>query len=140
MSEAPKNPREQGRAKVAPGETSSPPPARIRIDVPLGTTFLAMQESIFRQTWILTGSQLRAAIALGIRPETISRCLCRSGRIKVASSQVPEPWPATTSPEPLLPETSSAPTSGDLKIKTLAPALRADAGPEPQLPRVKPNA
>lgn len=99
MSDVSKTPSEQGRANVAPGENMSQAPARIRIDVPLGTSFQAMQESIFRQTWILTGSQLRAAIALGIRPETISRCLCRAGRIRIASSRVPEPWPATTSGE-----------------------------------------
>jgi len=51
---------------------------RIQIDVPLGTPYREIRDSILRQAWELAGTQLRAAIALGITPETVSRTLRRS--------------------------------------------------------------
>jgi hypothetical protein len=75
-------------------------PPRIQIDVPMGTSYQEIQESIFRQAWQLAGTQLRAAIALGITPDTLSRVLRRSDRRKFACPQVPETWPVVTSPEP----------------------------------------
>jgi hypothetical protein len=71
---------EQGREKGAGGEDTPQEPPRIRIDVPIGTSYLEIQASIFRQAWRLTGTQLRAAIALGITPDTISRVLRRCDR------------------------------------------------------------
>ncbi len=54
----------------------------------MGTSYYEIQESIFRQAWQLAGSQLRAAIALGITPETISRFLRRCDRkIGIGSSR-----------------------------------------------------
>jgi hypothetical protein len=70
----------QGREKGAGGEDTPQEPPRIRIDVPIGTSYLEIQASIFRQAWRLTGTQLRAAIALGITPDTISRVLRRCDR------------------------------------------------------------
>ena len=49
--------------------------ARIQIDVPLATSYAEIQEMIYRQAWEKAGTQLRAAFALGITPETISRFL-----------------------------------------------------------------
>lgn len=56
----------------------APRAPRIRIDVPLGTPYREIRDSILRQAWELAGTQLRAAIALGITPETVSRTLRRS--------------------------------------------------------------
>jgi hypothetical protein len=63
------------------------------LDVPMGTSCMEIQESIFRQAWQLAGTQLRAAIALGITPETFSRFLRRCDRARVSYPQVPEAWP-----------------------------------------------
>ena len=79
MSDVFTNRSEQGRGKGA-GECPPQEPARIRIDVPIGTPYWEIQASIFRQAWQMTGTQLRAAIALGITPETISRVLRRGDR------------------------------------------------------------
>lgn len=71
-----------GRAprQAAGRESASPEPPRIRIDVPLGTPYLEIRESILRQAWELAGTQARAAAALGITPETVSRFLLRRER------------------------------------------------------------
>src|SRR5580692_3444622 len=68
-------------------------PARIRIDVPMGTSYQEVQESIFRQAYRVAGTQLRAAIALGITPETVSRVLRRAARRGISRDQVSEAWP-----------------------------------------------
>jgi len=65
-------------AAAAPSAPEARP--RIRIDVPLGTSYREMQASIFRQAWELAGTQLRAAFALGVTPDTISRVLRRCDR------------------------------------------------------------
>lgn len=56
------------------------PTCRIQIDVPLGTPYREIQEAVFRQAYRHAGTQLRAAIALGITPETVSRVLRRADR------------------------------------------------------------
>lgn len=66
---------------------------RICIDVPLGTSYLEIRESIFRQAWQIAGTQLRAAVALGITPDTISRVLRRCERLKIGCPKVPEACP-----------------------------------------------
>jgi hypothetical protein len=66
----------------------------------MGTSYFDIQEMIFRQAWQIAGSQLQAAVALGITPETISRFLRRCDRTKVASPKVPEAWPVVRPPEP----------------------------------------
>jgi hypothetical protein len=53
---------------------------RIQIDVPLDTPYAEIQERVFREAWRLAGTQLRAAWALGITPETISRFLKKCER------------------------------------------------------------
>jgi hypothetical protein len=87
---------EQGRGKGASGEGSPQEPARMRIDVPIGTSYLEIQASIFRQAWQLTGTQLRAAIPLDITPDTISRVLRRCDRLGIGCPKVPEDWPVVT--------------------------------------------
>ncbi len=51
---------------------------RLRLEVPLGTPFREIQEAIFRQACEQTGTQLRAAAALGVHPNTITRILKRA--------------------------------------------------------------
>ena len=63
-----------GESAVMHGDLAPRAP-RIRIDVPLGTPYREIRDSILRQAWELAGTQLRAAIALGITPETVSRTL-----------------------------------------------------------------
>ena len=48
---------------------------RIRIDVPLGTSLEAIVAEVMEQAWRLAGTQLRAGVALGIRPETLCKRL-----------------------------------------------------------------
>ena len=84
---------EPGRSKAVSGEANPQEPPRIRIDVPIGTSYQEIQESIFRQVYELAGTQLRAAIALGITPDTVSRILRRCGRRGIACPKVPEAWP-----------------------------------------------
>ncbi|HMD85140.1 MAG TPA: hypothetical protein VKO18_10625 [Terriglobia bacterium] len=93
MSEVFTNRSEQDRGKAASGKSTPQEPARIRIDVPMGTSYQEIQESIFRQVYQLAGTQLRAAIALGITPDTVSRVLRRHDRKRLASPKVPEAWP-----------------------------------------------
>ena len=85
--------REHDPGKAASGESVPQEPPRIRIDVPMGTSFYEIQEDVFRQAWQLAGTQLRAAVALGITPETLSRFLRRCSRERVCSSRLPAPWP-----------------------------------------------
>lgn len=59
-------------------EGTMQPALRIRIDVPMGTPLREIKELLFRQAYQLAGTQLRAAIALGITPETVSRVLRRA--------------------------------------------------------------
>ena len=84
---------EHDRGKAAGGESVPQEPPRIRIDVPMGTSYYEIQECVFRQAWQLAGTQLRAAVALGITPETLSRFLRRCGRERVCSSRLPATWP-----------------------------------------------
>lgn len=100
MSNAVTNRGGQGQGKAASEESKPQAAPRIRIDVPMGTSYLEIQESIFRQTWQFAGTQLRAAIALGITPDTISRVLRRCDRMRLGCSKVPEPRPVVTIPEP----------------------------------------
>jgi hypothetical protein len=100
MSEVFTNRSWQGPRDDAGREGGQAPPPRIQIDVPLGTSYQEIQVSIFRQAYQLAGTQLRAAIALGITPDTVSRVLRRSDRRNVACPQVPEAWPVVTLPEP----------------------------------------
>jgi hypothetical protein len=67
---------------------------RIQINVPLGTPWPEIQEMVFRQAWEKAGTQLRAAFALGITPETISRFLKK--REKLARSEQNQGSPAAT--------------------------------------------
>jgi hypothetical protein len=83
---------EHDRGKAA-GESVPQEPPWIRIDVPMGTSFYEIQENVFRQAWQLAGTQLRAAVALGITPETLSRFLRRCSRERVCSSRLPATWP-----------------------------------------------
>ncbi|MGA3323172.1 MAG: hypothetical protein ABSF45_01760 [Terriglobia bacterium] len=85
---------EPDRGQGAAGESTLQKAARIRLDVPMGTSYMKIQENIFRQAWQLAGTQLRAAIALGITPETVSRFLRRCDRARVNYPRVPEAWPA----------------------------------------------
>jgi len=80
MSEAITTRGQQAGEKAAMSENTPQTPPRIRIDVPLGTPYQEIRDSILRQAWELAGTQLRAAIALGIRPETVSRNLLRTER------------------------------------------------------------
>jgi len=80
---------EQGRGQSALREGPPLDSPRIRIDVPLGTSYLDIQASVFRQAWQLAGTQLRAALALGITPETISRVLRKCDRELDRSLGVP---------------------------------------------------
>jgi hypothetical protein len=59
----------------------------------MGTSYMEIQERIFRQAWQLAGTQLRAAIALGITPETLSRFLRRCDRARISYPRLPEAWP-----------------------------------------------
>ena len=74
-------------------KSTLPKLARIRLDVPLGTSYLEIQASIFHQAWSLAGTQLRAAVALGITPDTISRVLRRCDRLGIGCPTVPEACP-----------------------------------------------
>ena len=62
---------------------------RIRIDVPLGTPYREIQRVIFRQAYEQAGTQLRAANALGITPETVSRVLRRPERKDISAPAAP---------------------------------------------------
>ncbi len=64
-------------------ENNLPGPPRIQIDVPLGTPYREIRDAIFSQAWQLAGTQMRAAIALGITPETISRNYRRGKKNRV---------------------------------------------------------
>jgi hypothetical protein len=88
MRETPTTQGQQPGANAAMNENSPPAPLRIRIDVPLGTPYQEIRDSVLRQAWRLAGTQLRAAIALGIRPETVSRNLRWAERDRaIASSE-----------------------------------------------------
>ena len=77
----------QGRSRVPENQRNL---SRIRIDVPMGTSYRDIKEEILRQAYELAGTHLRAAIALGITPETVSRIL-RRGRKKRTSRDGGEP-------------------------------------------------
>lgn len=95
------------------GAARLPAPLRIQIDVPLGTSYLEIQASIFRQAWQLAGTQLRAAVALGITPDTISRVLKRCERLGLTYPPVAEGWREVTLREPPTPRPSPSPAAGD---------------------------
>jgi hypothetical protein len=71
-------PTKRNQPDTGKSEISHEASARIRIDVPLGTSYQEIRESIIHQAWELAGTQLRAAVALGITPETVSRMLRRT--------------------------------------------------------------
>jgi hypothetical protein len=73
------------------GQPDPPEGPRIRIDVPMGTSYREIQESIFLQVYEHAGTQLQAAIALGVTPETISRVLRRLGRRQDPGTSPPDP-------------------------------------------------
>ena len=99
---------EQGREKAASGKSTSQEPPRILIDVPMGTSYLEIQETIFRQVYELAGTQLRAAIALGITPDTVSRVLRRHDRKRIGCPQVPEAWPVVAVTRAFVPSSYGA--------------------------------
>jgi hypothetical protein len=74
-----------GETAAMNGNTPQRPP-RIRIDVTLETLYQEIRNSVLRQAWQLAGTQLRAAVALGIRPETVSRNLRRAERDRAIGS------------------------------------------------------
>lgn len=76
----------QGRAPEGAGTIH--PPLRICINVPMGTPYRDIQELVLRQAYKLMGTQLRAAFALGITPETISRVLRRGEKRRAAQDGV----------------------------------------------------
>ena len=59
---------------------------RIRIDAPLRTSYQEIRDSVLRQAWQIAGTQLNAAIALGITPGTVSRNLQRAERDRAIGS------------------------------------------------------
>jgi len=73
-------------AKAVMSDNTPQTPLRIRIDVPLGTSYQEIRDSVLLQAWQLAGTQLRAAVALGIRPETVSRNLLRAERNRAVVS------------------------------------------------------
>jgi len=85
----------------------------------MGTSYQEIQESIFRQVYQLAGTQLRAAIALGITPDTISRVLRRQDRKRTVLPRVPEAWPVVAVNRAL---------DGEM------PAQRGAASAEPETP------
>jgi len=80
---------QHGRRHGADRESTPQEAPRIRIDVPLGTSYAEIHVSVFRQAWQLAGTQLRAAIALGITADTISRVLRRCDREPDGSIDLP---------------------------------------------------
>ena len=96
------------RGNGAEGESPSQEPPRIRLDVPMGTSYYEIQESIFRQAWQLAGTQLRAAVALGITPDTISRFLRRCDRMRNDRPQALATSPMALPPKPGHRATASA--------------------------------
>lgn len=60
----------------------------------MGTSYQEIREIIFRPPRQRVGTQVRAAIVLGITPETVLRFLRRCDRARIGSPQVPEAWPA----------------------------------------------
>lgn len=84
---------EPSRGKVARGDSTPQEPPRIHLDVPMGTSYREIQEIIFRQAWQLAGTQLRAAIALAITPDTLSRFLRRCDRARIGGPQTLEARP-----------------------------------------------
>ena len=96
MSESITPRRKQGPGNGPSNEPRPGQPASIRIDVPMGTSYQEIQESIFRQAYQAAGTQLRAAIALGITPETVSRVLRRADRRGVSRNEVSEARPLVT--------------------------------------------
>jgi hypothetical protein len=119
------------------GEASTPQkPPRIRLDVPMGTSYCEIQEIIFRQAWQLAGTQLRAAIALGLTPETISRFLRRCDRMRIGFAQIPEAWPVVAPPKPVdrvkdqEDEAFLALTSSENAQEEISPSSSLDDDPE----------
>jgi hypothetical protein len=53
----------------------------IEIRVPLGTRLEEIDIQIMRQAWTLAGTQYKAALALGIRPETMGRRMRRGKKL-----------------------------------------------------------
>jgi hypothetical protein len=63
-------------------------PLKIELSIELPTFLDDVINEILRRTWQITGSQFEAAVALGIRPETIARRLRKS---KFARAVTPSP-------------------------------------------------
>jgi hypothetical protein len=66
----------------------------------MGTPYLEIQAAIFRQVYQYAGTQLRAAIALGITPDTVSRILRRSERRRFAADSAASPEPMAEEKQP----------------------------------------
>ena len=83
------------RARAIQGGSTGPlnPAPRICIDVPLGTSYKEIKVLILRQAYEHAGTQLLAAKALGITPDTVSRILSGWDRRKLARPQGPEAAP-----------------------------------------------
>lgn len=100
MSEAITTRGQQARERAAVRANKPQTPLRIRIDAPLGTSYQEIRDSVLRQAWQLAGTQLRAAIALGITPETVSRNLRRAERNRsIGSSDDRAVGAESTSPD-----------------------------------------
>jgi hypothetical protein len=87
------------RTSAERSPSGEPAPSRqaesrqIRVDVRIGVSLAEIEESIVRQVYELEGTQLQAANALGITPDTVSRIMRRSARRRVSPPQVPSAWP-----------------------------------------------
>lgn len=53
----------------------------IRVEFPLGTSLEDFIDEICRQAWKVAGTQLKAGVALGIRPETLARRVRRLAKL-----------------------------------------------------------
>jgi hypothetical protein len=93
MNEAPTSRRPLSTPAAPPGDRLPLPAPRIQVDVPMGTPYQEIQDSIFLQAYRLAGTPLRAAIALGIAPDTVSRVVGRYVGRPVGPLRVPQAWP-----------------------------------------------
>jgi hypothetical protein len=118
MSEITKGQGEMSQENAAVDDANAPSLPRIQIDVPMGTPYQEIQASVFRQAYQMAGTQLRAAIALGITPETVSRVLRRSGRKGIPGPRLPRTWPVV---EPQQAGRPTAVLAGDLRDKAIWP-------------------
>lgn len=100
MNEAPKFRRPPSTPAAPRGDRLPLPVPRIQVDVPMGTPYQEIQDSIFLQAYRLAGTPLRAAIALGITPETVSRVVGRYEGRPVGRLRIPQAGPGFESGQP----------------------------------------